>query len=149
MNLQKIRTSRNIEQAELARQIGTTAPMMSYFEHYKCLPVPEMLTQICNILKCNISDLYEDKEIYLKTVTNGCSHLKVEDRKEPTIYKLTVRLPETKRNILTQENLQKCGYHSLKDFIWHCVLRFEKQLATTTKKDHQDLKPQGGHEIDT
>ena len=90
MNLQKIRTSRNVEQAELAKQIGTTAPMMSCFEHYKCLPVPEMLTQICNILKCNISDLYEDKEIYLKTVTNGCSHLKVEERKEPATYKLKI-----------------------------------------------------------
>ena len=148
MNLQKIRISRNVEQAELARQIGATAPMVSYFEHYKCLPVPEMLIQICKSLNCNVSDLYEDKEIYLKTIQNGCLHVKVENRKEPAVYKLSVRLPEVKRNILTQENLQKCGYHSLKDFIWHCVLRFEKQLATTIKKDHQDLKPLGGHEID-
>ena len=42
MRLQNKRIESGIEQADLAKRVGTNAPMMSNFEHYKCLPIPAM-----------------------------------------------------------------------------------------------------------
>lgn len=132
MELQERRKERGIEQAELAKRVGTTAPMMSNFEHYKCLPVPTMLAKICEELKCNREDIYQDNELYVKKV-KGC--IKATGRAEPEVYKLSVRLPDRARKVFTQENLEKCGYHSLKDYIWHCYLHFEKQLEKVEAKE--------------
>lgn len=132
MKLQEKRMEKNIEQAELAKRIGTNAPMMSNFEHYKCLPIPTMLKAICKELGCSLSDLYERGEIYVDVKSQQKTSLDVTEHKE--VYKLTVSLPNELRNMLTQKNLELCGYHSLKDFIWHCCKRFEKQLAIVNKK---------------
>lgn len=131
MNLQSVRQSKNIEQAELAKQVGTNAPMMSNFEHYKCLPVPRMLKMMCEILHCEISDIYSNEELYITTLKRN----RVPEEKR-IFYKLTVSLPDSMRNLLSQNNLERCGYHSLKDFIWHACKRFEKQLYAVNKKGH-------------
>lgn len=137
MNLQSKRQEKGIEQADLAKRVGTNAPMMSNFEHYKCLPIPAMLKAICTELKCNIEDIYNQNEIYIisnKSSTNEKGLIRA--RLEPAVYKFSVRLPEEARKVFTQENLEKCGYHSLKDFAWHCWKRFEKQLSIVNKKCH-------------
>ena len=137
MNLQTIRQQKNIEQADLAKRVGTNAPMMSNFEHYKCLPVPNMLKQMCEILQCSVSDIYASEELYITSIsTKNLIANKVNNVKE--FYKLTVSLPDAMRKLMTSENLMKCGYHSLKDFIWHCCRRFEKQLAIVNKKGHHE-----------
>lgn len=130
MKLKEIRGYRNIGQAEFAKKVGTTSPMMSNFENYKCIPVPNMLKRMCDILECRVSDIYEDEEIYIKKNNNLITRV----RKQKQEYKLTVSLPEEARGVFTPVNLRKCGYHSLKDFIWHCYKRFEKQLAIINKK---------------
>lgn len=132
MKLQEIRRERGFEQAEFAKKIETSAPMMSCFENYKCIPVPEMLKKICEVLECNIEDIYEKKEIFVDS-KEFKGQLKVKATTK-SIYKLTVELPNSTRNVLTQNNLEKCGYHSLKDFIWHCCKRFERQLSIINKK---------------
>ena len=132
MNLQAVRQEKNIEQADLAKRVGTNAPMMSNFEHYKCLPIPTMLKAICKELGCSLSDLYDHGELYVEVKGQKNTSFDVKEHKE--VYKLTVSLPNDTRKMLTQENLERCGYHSLKDFIWHCCKRFEKQLAIINKK---------------
>ena len=135
MNLQEVRRLKNIEQADLAQRVGTNAPMMSNFEHYKCLPVPQMLKKMCEILQCNVSDIYSNEEIYI----NKASHnLIAKASNEKEFYKLTVCLPDAMRKLLSPDNLMKCGYHSLKDFVWHACKRFEKHLAIVNKKGHHE-----------
>jgi len=134
LRLQEKRNELNIEQLELARNVKTNAPMMSNFEHYKCLPVPEMLKAICRELKCEVWEIYDYDEIFVDT-RKIHKQLKVDDGQEPQIYKLTVELPNSTRKVLTQTNLEKCGYQSLKDFVWHCFKRFEKQLAILNSKE--------------
>lgn len=138
MELQERRRERGIEQADLARRIGTSAPMLSNFENYKCLPIPTMLARICEELKCERKDIYADNELY---VLKRKSIVKTEQRAEPEVYKLSVRLPDRARQAFTLENLEKCGYHSLKDFIWHCYLRFEKQLKAVNEKEKATKHP--------
>lgn len=134
MKLQEVRKARGIEQAALAKNVGVSVPMMSNFENYKCLPIPVTMKAICSELKCERKDIYEDKELYFPETKAG-HKTKFGCRLEPDVYKLSVRLPERARKVLTQENLEKCGYHSLKDFVWHCFMRFEKQLAILNKKE--------------
>ena len=134
MRLQEKRRELNIEQLDLAIKVKTNAPMMSNFEHYKCLPTPQMLEDICKVLKCDVWEIYDHDELFIDTKKIH-KLLKVNDGQEPKIYKLTVELPNSTRKVLTQSNLEKCGYHSLKDFVWHCFKRFEKQLAILESKE--------------
>lgn len=134
MNLQEVRKSQGLEQSELAKRVKTTAPMMSCFENYKCIPTPPMLEAICKELKCGVWDIYDKREIFVSE-RNVKRVLKSKVSEQKQVYKLTVRLPNNSRNILTQSNLEKCGYHSLKDFIWHCFKRFERQLQIVNKKE--------------
>lgn len=137
MKLQEKRMACNMGQQELAKVVGTSVPMISNFEHYKCLPIPKMLNEICKALNCTLSDLYESGEIYVNAKT-GDKVIKVNGKL--LVYKLTVSLPNEMRKLFTQKNLELCGYHSLKDFIWHCCKRFEKQLAIIKKRKSVSTK---------
>lgn len=134
--VKEVRLKCGLEQTELAARIGTNAPMLSNFENYKCLPVPTMLKAICKELDCGVYEIYDYPELY---VDNRKLHreIKVIGRQEPSVYKLSVRLPDEVREKLTQENLEKCGYHSLKDFVWHSFQRFVKQLANIDTKENR------------
>lgn len=127
MKLKEVRLQRKMEQQELAVSADVSVPMMSYFENYKCLPIPATLKKITTKLNCNIEDIYEDKEIYYKKTAPKKS-------RKRNAYNLSVRLPEVMRKVITQENLEKLGYHSLKDFIWHCCKSFEEKLNEINKK---------------
>lgn len=134
MRLQEKRRELNIEQLDLAIRVKTNAPMMSNFERYKCLPTPQMLEDICKELQCEVWEIYDYSELFVDT-RKIHKNLKINDGSEPKIYKLTVELPNSTRRVLNQSNLEKCGYHSLKDFVWHCFKRFEKQLAILEFKE--------------
>ena len=129
MKLQEIRRERSIEQADLATKVGTNAPMMSCFERYKCLPIPAMLKEICRVLNCSPLDIYSEEELYIATRKQSDTEIK-----ESEVYRLTADLPNYARKILSSENLKKCGYKNLKDFIWHCFRWFEEKLKTIEKE---------------
>lgn len=133
MNLQEIRVARKIEQAYLAKEIGTNAPMLSNFEHYKCLPIPAMLEKICEILNCKVSDIYADNEIYMPNKAESKEKSEKEN-KEYGFYQLSVSLPNSKRTILTKANFKKCGYKSMKDYIVRCIDDFERKLKQVNEK---------------
>lgn len=148
MKLKEKRKELNIEQTDLAVHVGTNVPMISNFERYKCLPVPTMLKAICKVLKCEVLDIYEANEIYIKEADIK-SQLKVALREKPCVYRLTADLPNYAREILNSKNLEKCGYHSLKDFIWHCFKRFEKRLKAiekATKHSNCSVANENGYE---
>lgn len=134
MDLQGIRLKRKIEQADLAKRVGTNAPMMSNFEHYKCLPTPPMLAAMCKELKCEIGDIYKDDEIYIKTSSSTRTE-KSKSSSGGLIYQLSGRLPIEKRKLFSKINLKKCGYNSIQDFIEKCVKAFEKRLNVINKNE--------------
>lgn len=109
MRLKQERISAAMSQSELAKRIKTDEPTLSKIENYKVLPIPEMLEKICKVLNCKISDIYMDKEIYVKKTNRNSEVI--------DCYKLCVRLEPEARNFLTKENLKACGYTSLTDWI--------------------------------
>lgn len=148
MNLQEIRRKRGVEQADLAAKIGTNAPMMSNFEHYKCLPIPSMLVAICKELNCSVLDLYDASELYIQEKNTTKKSIKAKEDNVNGVYRLTADLPNYAREILSSKNLDKCGYHSLKDFIYHCFKWFEKRLKAIDKeKATKQCRCSEAHEI--
>lgn len=129
MNLQEKRLQAGIEQADLAQKVGTNAPMMSNFEHYKCLPIPSMLARICAELKCDVLDIYKKDEIYCKAKSTATTTKNSSD-----IYNLQARLPNKAREVLTPENLRLLGYRNITDFINRCYLKFERKLMLIKQK---------------
>lgn len=112
MKLQEKLQAQGITAKELAEKLSVDAPMVSKFVNYKCLPIPEMLGLICEVLGCTWEDIYSDKELYVKPN-------KQKNGKRVGYYKLTVELPQEARDFL-KRNLKKCGYKSVTDWIAHC-----------------------------
>lgn len=116
MNLKFYLKKTEISQKELADQLGTSEPMISKFSNYKCLPIPEDMKKMCNILQCNVLDIYDKDEI---TFIERKPKRAVADL---SIYKLTVHLPSEYRELFEPKTLRKLGYHNLVDLIEKLVI---------------------------
>ena len=57
-----------MEQQELAVSADVSVPMMSYFENYKCLPIPATLNKITTKLNCNIEDICKTRKFDHKKI---------------------------------------------------------------------------------
>lgn len=79
-------------------------------------------------------------QIMIKSIKQNKIGKKIKRKND---YKLTVRLPKRVHKLLKRENLIKCGYLSITDFVWHSCLVFEKDLAD--KKNNRNRKNGGSH----
>ena len=124
MKLTELRIVRGIQAKDLAVAVGTDAPMISRFEHYKCLPIPKMCARIADVLNCDIEAIYEPHEIYYKKPR------KQVQTAELTSYRLTAKLPREAREFLHSGALQECGYKDITEWINKCY----KVLMRTYKE---------------
>ena len=129
MQLQQQITKAGISSKDFAELIGTDAPMVSRFTHYKCLPIPEMLKVMCQVLNCTSEDIYTNKELYYKPT-------KQKTKKETDKYKLTVSLPKEAQAFL-KKALKKCGYRDITDWILRCYARLQKQFEIIEAKEKE------------
>lgn len=137
MKLKEKRLEKEIKQKDLAEAIGTNEAMLSRFENYKCLPTPPMMDSLTKELGCEISDIYEDNEVFYKKKKVGGK------KKEKGVYKLTVRLPIEVRDLL-EKALPKCGYRNITAWIDRCVERLKKQyeyICAAEEKKKKDSTP--------
>lgn len=129
MQLQQQITKAGISSKDFAELIGTDAPMVSRFTHYKCLPIPEMLKVMCQVLNCTPDDIYTNKELYYKPT-------KQKTKKETDKYKLTVSLPKEAKEFLNKA-LKKCGYKDITYWIYRCYERLQKQYEIIVKAEKE------------
>lgn len=125
MKLTELRIERGIQAKDLAVAVGTDAPMISRFEHYKCLPIPKMCARIADVLGCDIEAIYEPHEIYYKK-----PHKQVK-AVELTSYRLTAKLPREARDFLHSGALQECGYKDITEWInkcYHALMRTYNEI---------------------
>ncbi len=66
MRLKEVLEEKHKKAKVLAQEIGADEPMISKFANYKCLHIPVQMEKICESLDCQISDIYQDEEIYYK-----------------------------------------------------------------------------------
>lgn len=130
--LKEIRIAKGRQQKELALKIGTDEPMMSRFENYKCIPIPEMLKRLTEELDCTVEDIYEPQEIYLQGVSARSKAPK--ERKNTETYRLTVKLPNEARATL-KTALKKCGYKDITDWVNRCLEKTMKEYDKIMAKE--------------
>ena len=125
MKLTELRIAKGLQGKELAAAVGTDAPMISRFEHYKCLPIPKMCVRIADVLDCEIDAIYEPHEIYYRKPRKQGQAV------ELTSYRLTAKLPREARDFLHSGALQECGYKDITEWVnkcYHALMRTYNEI---------------------
>ena len=134
MKLREIRISKNRQQKELAKAIGTDEPMMSKFENYKCLPIPTMMKKLTDELGCSVDDIYEPHEVYYQ---DGKPKVVEKQKKTLSVYNLSVRLPREARSFF-KKALKKCGFKDITAWIVWCYERLQTQYGNIVENEKKD-----------
>jgi transcriptional regulator with XRE-family HTH domain len=144
MNLTEQRQAQELTQTELAAKLenqGTKVDksLLSRFENYVCLPTPETLKALCQVLECNKLDLYDIAEIDLisdipqnKPKT---APVRQKSTRHTNIYNLAVRLDRSVLQVLNKRVLQMFGYKDITDFVNKCVDRLIKRYNKKVAAD--------------
>lgn len=135
--LKELREKKGLQAKQVAATADIDATMYSRFENYRALPIPGDFERIIAALECVATDVYTDDEVRLLPSTNRVEATGgTRVYQDPAEYKMTVRLNNECRDVLTREVLQKCGYKSINDFINVCVQRLKSQYEAITKKEN-------------
>ena len=140
----ELRESKGLQAKQVADAAHIDATMYSRFENYRALPIPEDFEKILGALNCTPNEVYDPDEVRLLPNANrveatGGARVTA----DPTEYKMTVRLSNDSRQVLTREVLQKCGYKSINEWVAACVLRLKKQydaIVNAEKKPRETLR---------
>ena len=125
------RIEQGLTQQELAKRLDKDVPLISKFENFVCLPVPEDAHRLASVLNCNILEIYDEAEITFIQKTKSTKKPKDCDLNS---YKLTAELPRDAVNWLTKENLSLLGFASIRAWANDCYERFVKRIKK--KKSH-------------
>ena len=139
--LKEIRATKKLLAKQVAAAVGIDEGTYSKFENYRVLPIPADFKKIIAELECEPTDIYTTDEVELLpskvTVTGGARVSK------PDEYKMTVRLANDSRSVLTKEVLQKCGYKSINDWVKACVRRLKAQYEAILKAEKKKARQKG------
>ncbi len=131
MLLKELLQSKGLQQKDLAEHLGVDKSYISKLANYKCLPTPEQAVTICEMLDCNILDIYNKKEIDLILGTKKASR----NKDEGLYYKLSVRLNKSGCNCLKIENLKLLGFKTKKEWVLDCIEKLKIQLKERNKNN--------------
>lgn len=127
VRIKEKRIEQGLTQPELAKSINKDVPLISKFENFVCLPVPEDATKIAKTLKCTtILELYDEED--LKFLEKATTPKKKRDAVELLVYRLTADLPRNATDWLTKENLQLLQYSSIREWVNDCFNKFKKRV---------------------
>lgn len=62
MRIKELRKMVKMSQVELSRLIGVSQPSLSAWENGTTSPTSDKLPELARILKCEISDLFDDRK---------------------------------------------------------------------------------------
>lgn len=131
MLLKELLKKNNIQQKDLALILNLEETHISNLTNYKCLPTPNQAFKICELLNCNILDIYNKNEIDLILGTKKASR----NNDDNLYYRLCVRLNKSGCNCLKIENLQKLGYKTMKEWVLDCMEDLKLRLRERDKQD--------------
>ncbi|MCM1368246.1 MAG: helix-turn-helix domain-containing protein [Roseburia sp.] len=134
----ELREAKGLQAKQVAETAGVDVTMYSRFENYRALPIPVDFEKILGALECLPTDVYKPDEVQLlpnatKVEATGGARV----YQEPTEYKMTVRLGNNCRDVLTKEVLQKCGYKSINDWVIACVKRLKSQYEAIQRSEQK------------
>ncbi len=134
----ELRESKGLQAKQVADAAHIDATMYSRFENYRALPIPTDFVRITEALQCLPTDVYDPDEVLLIPSANNVEATGgARVIRETTEYKMTVRLNNDCRAVLTREVLQKCGFKSINEWVIACVMQLKSQYEATNKKAPQ------------
>lgn len=127
--LKEARIRAGYTQQMLGETFGKDKIWVCKFEAGVCLPTQQDLQKICEVLDVTAQDLdYPQVATSKKRVATDSKR-----KSSTTTYKLTVPLDRAKFSKLTKENLKKCGYSNLQQFLGMAYRHLEQQLLNNEK----------------
>lgn len=140
MKLKEQITSQGLTYRQVAKAVGIDKYQLSKFANYVCLPTPEQANSLCNVLNCNILDIYNKKELTFKMPPKN--HKSINNDK--LLYNLHVRLNKRCCNILNKYNLNNLGYESITHWLDCCIFDLEcKLIAKQIKFESLEVESYG------
>ncbi len=140
----ELREERGLQAKQVAERAGVDPTLYSRFENYRALPIPTDFERIVEALNCLPIEIYSPDEVRLLPNANRVEATGgARTTAEPTEYKMTVRLGNDSRQVLTREVLQKCGYKSINEWVAVCVQRLKSQydaIISAEKKPRNALR---------
>lgn len=134
----ELREAKGLQAKQVAETAGVDVTMYSRFENYRALPIPVDFEKIVTALECLPTDVYKPDEVQLlPNATKAEATGGARTYQEPNEYKMTVRLGNNCREILTKEILQKCGYKSINDWVIACVMRLKSQYEAIQQSEQK------------
>lgn len=137
----ELREEKGLQAKQVADAASIDATMYSRFENYRALPIPGDFERITEALQCLPTDIYTPDEVRLipsVSTTEATGEAKV--IREATEYKMTVRLNNDCRAVLTREVLQQCSYKSITEWVIACVMQLKSQYEAANKKSSAALR---------
>lgn len=135
----ELREAKNLQAKQVAEAAGIDPTMYSRFENYRVLPIPEDFRKLLDVLGCAPSDIYANSEVLLLPETNNVRTVGgAKTNSEPSEYKMTVRLDNGCREVLTKEVLQNCGYKSIGEWITACIQKLKSQYEAVLKDEKKN-----------
>ena len=122
--LRQARIKAGCTQKQLGEAIGKHKIYICQLEKNYCLPTEQDLQKICEILHTTPAELD-----FLQVITQKTRV--ITQKKAPPrvdVYRLTVPLDRAKFSKLTKQNLKKCGYNNLREFMEMAYEQLTNQL---------------------
>lgn len=137
MNLKNILFYKGIKHKELTNVLKMDKQLVSKIVNYQVLPVPLDAKKICEFLKCDILDIYDEKEINIK----NCVRSEKNNSDKGKYYRLSVRLKLGSCNLLRQtKKLKDLGYKSIADWVRKKIAETELEYKTFKKQKRLSAK---------
>lgn len=134
----ELREEKGLQAKQVAERAGVDVTMYSRFENYRALPIPTDFEKILGALNCTPNEVYDPDEVQLlPNATKVEATGGVRTARQPDEYKMTVRLGNNHRGVLTKEVLQKCGYKSINEWVIACVERLKKQYDAIIRSEQK------------
>ena len=135
VSIKERRIKMGLTQPQLAEVINKDVPLISKFENFVCLPIPEDATKIAKKLKCTtILELYDEKDLtFIEKIINKKSK---RDPKDLLVYRLTADLPREATNWLTKDNMKLLGYRSITDWVNKSYIKLIKRIQKKKNKEN-------------
>lgn len=135
----ELREAKGLQAKQVAEAADIDATMFSRFENHRALPIPADFNRILEALECAPSDVYAPCEVrLLPDAANVRATGGAKVQTTPNEYKMTVRLGNDSRDILTREVLQACGYKSIGEWVNACLQRLKSQYEAIRQREKKN-----------
>lgn len=134
MYLRQVMCNKGLKHKELTNLLKMDKSLVSKIINYKVLPTPNDAQKICELLQCNILDIYELEEINLR----NSSYNKSDSENDRKYYRLSVRLKLGGCNLLKHpKKLKELGYESIADWARKKIKETEEEYKNLKKEKKQ------------